>query len=176
MATSLGPTHSGHKDDLPPDPPRSLMDSATGNIYYSGGPSRIAHPRQRSNSDEHNIIPHILATLPCESHFHPYLATGESPQNISVQFMHPCAGQDAVQLDSDILQPHLTFDDDSNSATGIAYPESSQRTTSHSLSPYATEGSGFSDYSACDLAALHATQTFRRGSWVGSESPPCQNI
>ena len=153
------------------------MGDSTDNIYFSGGSSRIHRSRQRSNSDDQqHIIPHLLEPLPCESHFNPYLGAGENAQNISVQFMQSCPGQDTTQLDSDILHRHLTFDDDSNSATAVGYPESSQRTTSHSLSSYPTEPSDFCNYSSYDPATLHATQTYRRGSWVGSDLAPCQNI
>ncbi|KAG8216939.1 hypothetical protein J3R82DRAFT_7216 [Butyriboletus roseoflavus] len=150
------------------------MGDSTGNIYFPGRSSRIPHSRQPSNSDESNILPHFLAPLPCEPPFYPYLGAGENAQNISVQFMHSCPGQDNTQLDSDILQRRLIFNDESPSMAPhpIVYPESSQRTTSHALSPYASDASKHHNFSSCDLstlhiadAPLHGTQTFRRGSW-----------
>lgn len=161
------------------------MGDSTGNIYYSSGSSRIPRSRQPSNSDEQDILPHLLAPLPYETNFHPYLGAGENAQNISVQFMHSCPGQDTTQLDSDILPRRLTFDGESSAMAvpPVAYPESSQRTTSHALSPYATDASRFNSLSPCDLATLHivdaplhAGHSFRRGSWVGSKLAPCQDI
>lgn len=161
------------------------MGDSTGNNYYSSGSSRIPRSRQPSNPDEQNIIPHLLASLPCEAQYHPYLSAGENAQNISVQFMHSCPGQDTTQLDSDILQRRLTFDEESPAmaVSPIAYPESSQRTTSHALSPYATDAPRFDNFSSCDLATLHIADAplhgahmFRRGSWVGGEPAPCQNL
>ena len=161
------------------------MGDSTGNIYFSSGSSRTPHSRRLSTPDEQNILPHLLASLPCEAQFHPYLSAGENAQNISVQFMHSCPGQDSTRLDSDILQRRLAFDESPvMTVPPIAYPESSQRTTSHALSPYATDASRFpNNFSACDLATLHIADAplhgahmFRRGSWVGGELAHCQNI
>lgn len=159
------------------------MADSSGHSYFSSRPSRIGHSRHPSNPDEHNIISHLLAPLPCEPHFHPYLSASE---NISVQFMHSdCTGQDSTQLDSDILQRRLHVDDESPSMAvhPIAYPESSQRTTSHTPLPYASDVSRFASYSPCDLASLHIVdaplhgpQPFRRSSWVGGEPPPRQSL
>ncbi|KAG9309951.1 hypothetical protein JVU11DRAFT_9983 [Chiua virens] len=151
------------------------MGDSPVNTYLSGHSSRFPRSRVPSNSDEHNILPHLSAPLPCETQFHPYLGTNENAQNISVQFMHSCSAQDTTQLDSDILPPRLPFDDASSPPTAahpIAYPESSQRTTSHTMPSYGSDASGFNAYSPCDLAALHIVdaplhgpQSYRRGSW-----------
>ncbi|KAH0826704.1 hypothetical protein J3R83DRAFT_5097 [Lanmaoa asiatica] len=151
------------------------MGDSTDNIHTSSGSSRIPHSRQPSNSDEQIIHPHLF---PCDPPFRPYLG-GENAQNISVQFMYPCPSQDTTQLDSDILQQRLTFDEESptTAANPTAYPESSQRTTSHVSSPYTSSASRSDDFSPCDLAALHivdaplhGTQSLRRGSWIPQPS------
>lgn len=156
------------------------MGEPTDNIYFSSGSSRIPHSRHPSISDEQNILP-LLVPFPCETHFHPYLGTGENAQNISVQL----TGQYTTQLDFDILHRRLPLDHESTAMAvpPIGYPESSQRTTSHALSPYATDASRFDHFSPCDLATLHIadaplheTHSPRRGSWVGGKIIPSHVI
>ncbi|KIJ62168.1 hypothetical protein HYDPIDRAFT_115034 [Hydnomerulius pinastri MD-312] len=171
------------------------MEDTTGNIYFTDV-SSVAPQRSEnsSNTDEQNMLPHFLPSLPCVAdQFQPYIGSRDAARNFSAHFMHSCTTQEFTQPDIVMLQRRHSLDTGVGpAATGaepVRYPQSSQRTTSHVPFSYTSDSSRF-DFAPYDgpsnphvihaTAVTDANQTLRNSSlptaWVGSRLPLCRNF